>query len=66
MLVRTKSLRPKLSRMQQADGSYLWEFDLDFSRVPIGIDTEVILEGAIVSEMAEHSADEDSFKFTIR
>lgn len=65
MRFKTESLRPKLSRMQQADGSYLWEFDLDFSRIPIGTDTEVVLEGAIVTEMAEQVADEGHFKFTI-
>ena len=38
---------------------------MDFSRIPIGTDTEVILEGAIVSEMAEQLADDGHFKFTI-
>ena len=62
---RTESLKPALSRMKQPDGTYLWELALDFSHVPLRGDTEVVLEGSVVSDMAAEKADEGHFKFTV-
>jgi hypothetical protein len=62
---RSESLRPRYRRMQQADGGYLWELDLDFSSIPIGADAEVVLEGLLISEFAEQYGDEGRFQFSI-
>jgi hypothetical protein len=65
LFCRTESLKPALSRMKQPDGTYLWELALDFSHVPLRGDTEVVLEGSVVSDMAAEKADEGHFKFTV-
>ena len=39
--------------------------DLDFSRIPIGADAEVVLEGLLISEFAEQYGDQGRFQFSI-
>ena len=65
MICRTESLNPALSRMQQSDGSYLWELDLDFSHVPIGAHAEIVIDTTLVSHMVEQAADAGRFHFTV-
>ena len=38
---------------------------MDFSSIPIGADTEVVLEGLLISEFAEQYGDEGRFQFSI-
>ncbi|MFV2067411.1 MAG: patatin-like phospholipase family protein [Pirellulales bacterium] len=61
----TESLTPTLTRMQLPDETYLWQLDLDFSHVPIGGDTEFVLDGSVSADSATLSADEGRFTFTI-
>ena len=43
--------------MKQEDENYVWELDLDFSRVPIGSNVEVVIDGNLGPEMAQQMAD---------
>ncbi len=61
----TESLKPVVSRMKQDNGSYLWDLALDFSHIPIGTDTEVVLDEIVVAELAEQTSDGGHFKFSI-
>ncbi len=65
MYCRTQSLSPTLTRMRQADDTYQWQLELDFSRVPVGADTEVIIEGHVASDMRHLTHDEGRFQFSI-
>ena len=63
---RPDSLRPRYSRADQPDGSYHWELSLDFSRVPIGADTVLVLEEMIPSDAAMQVGREGRFQFSIK
>lgn len=62
---RTESVRPRYRRMEQPDGLYLWEIELDLSRTPVGADAELEFEGILVGEFAKQFEDEGRFQFTI-
>ncbi|MGY8769298.1 MAG: patatin-like phospholipase family protein [Pirellulales bacterium] len=60
-----ENLNPKLSRMIQPGSDYLWELDLDFSRVPLGGDVEVVLDEVMASEQIKHGTAEGRFEFSV-
>jgi predicted acylesterase/phospholipase RssA len=62
---RNESLDPQFVRMQQPSGKYLWEMDLDFSRIPLGDDVDVLFDGALPSDTMTESSDAGSFSFSI-
>jgi predicted acylesterase/phospholipase RssA len=62
---KTQSLHPAVSRMRNEDGTFTWEFDLDFTHVPIGVGQDVVFEGYVHSEIAEHDEDDGRIAFTI-
>ena len=55
-------LNPTLSRMKLEDGRSKWELDLDFSHVPIGSATQIVMRNRLLREMA--STAEDSGRYT--
>jgi len=63
--IKSESLEPKVTRMRNSDGTYLWQAELDLSHVPIGGSTEIVTEAVVASEMAELTADQGMFQFTI-
>jgi hypothetical protein len=65
MFCRTQRLQPTLSRMQRPDDRYVWELGLDFSRVPINSDVEVVMEAELGEEVAQQMANEGRFNFTV-
>lgn len=65
LICRTESVKPRYSRMRLPDGSSQWEINLDFSRLPLGDDMEVVIEGMMISEASEQFSDRGEFLFTI-
>jgi hypothetical protein len=61
----TESVKPRYSRMRLPNGSFQWEVNLDLSRLPLGDDMEVVLEGMMISEMSEQFTDQGQFLFKI-
>lgn len=45
------SLQPKLSRLKQPDGGYLWEIDLDFGQVPLDTDVDLLFRRDLGSSL---------------
>ena len=66
MMCRSPRLNPRLSRLENADGSYTFELDLDFRRVPIGGRTDIRFKSALRPEAAGHTEDGGYFSFTLR
>jgi len=58
-------LNPTLSRMKLEDGRYQWELNIDMSRVPIGKDTEIIIEKIVLTEPTDSRQGEGRFQFTV-
>lgn len=59
------SLDPQFLRKTQANGKYLWEMDLDFSRIPPGDDMDVLFVGSMPTDSMSDSTDAGSFSFSI-
>lgn len=58
-------LNPTLTRMKQGHGVFLWQLDLDFSRIPIGDEVDVITDSMLIPEVASQTDDEGRFNFSI-
>ena len=58
-------LKPKLFRQKLEDGRSLWELDLDFSHVPIGSATQIVMRNRLLPEMASESEDSGRYTFGI-
>ncbi|MFK7776756.1 MAG: patatin-like phospholipase family protein [Gimesia sp.] len=63
--IKNKRLNPTLSRMRLDDDRYRWEIDLDMSGVPIGRDTEIVIEKIIETESTDGIRDEGRFQFSV-
>lgn len=61
-----ESFNPTLSRQVTTNDDYLWEMDLDMSRVPMGGHTEVAFQRTLPSDMASQAEDQGRFNFTVR
>lgn len=60
-----ESLRPKYYRHRLPSGRYNWDLVLDFSKVPIGDDVEVVLEGLLPQGAQQQFDVEGGFQFNI-
>ncbi|MDF1747228.1 MAG: hypothetical protein P1V19_26295 [Gimesia sp.] len=63
--IKNQKLNPTLTRMELEDGRYQWEVDIDMSRVPIGQDTELIIEKIVMSESLDSLKEEGRFEFSV-
>ncbi len=63
--VKNHKLNPTLTRMPLEDGLYQWEIDIDMSRVPIGKDTELVIEKIILTESPDNHQEEGLFQFIV-
>ena len=61
----TRSLNPTLSRMQSAEGIYLWELDLDFSSVPVSSQALVTIESILPDDLATETPQGGRFFFEV-
>lgn len=58
-------LNPKWKRMELDNGRFRWELDLDFTRVPLDDDVELILDVSLNEEVATASNRSGRFYFSI-
>ena len=67
MVCRTRRLKPKVTKLRQPnpDGSRKFQLEADFSHVPLGEDTELVLDSFVPTEMAELVGDEGRFQFSV-
>ena len=63
--VQPQRLNPQWKRMNLENDRYRWELDMDFSRVPMGDDVELILEFNLSQEAATQSHRSGNFFFSI-
>jgi hypothetical protein len=60
-----KSLNPRHTVQELGDGKYLFETKLDFTSVPIGSDTDLVVRQLMPTNMAHQEQGSGSFRFTI-
>jgi len=65
LVCRNTRLKPTMSRLKKPGGSYLWQIDLDFSRVPIGQDVDVITDALLHPDVASQTTDSGRFDITV-
>ena len=63
--INNPKLNPTMSRLKMEDGRYQWMIDIDMSRVPIGKDTEIVVEKIVASDSSDSLQDEGRFQFSV-
>ena len=65
MYCTTFGLNPKLYRLKMKDNRSLWQLDLDFSRIPLGSATQIVLQNRLLPEMASETEDSGRYRFRV-
>lgn len=58
-------MEPRLSRMKLEDGQSRWQLALDFSHLPVGIATNIIMRNRMLPEMASEGEDSGRYTFSV-